>query len=104
LSVIDCAFDEKFSKELSNYLNKKGYKTNLASSQVILDVKIGKEVLFDFLKHAKKTNYDILEMDSNIFVIAKKVDVEDFGLGRCDICGYIAFEEELFAHRRAHAL
>ena len=102
--MIDCAFDEKFSKELINYLNKKGYKTNQTGSQIILDVKIGKEVLFDFLKHAKKINYDILEMDSNTFVIAKKVDVEDFGLGRCEMCGFVAFEEELFAHRRTHGL
>ena len=102
--MIDCAFDEKFSKELTNYLNKKGYKTNQTGSQAILDVKIGKEVLFDFLKHAKKINYDILEMDSNTFVIAKKVDVEDFGLGRCEMCGFVAFEEELFAHRRTHGL
>lgn len=102
--MIDCAFDEKFSKELTNYLNKKGYKTNQTGSQIILDVKIGKEVLFDFLKHTKKINYDILEMDSNTFVIAKKVDVEDFGLGRCEMCGFVAFEEELFAHRRTHGL
>jgi len=52
--VIDCAFDEEFSKELTNYLTEKGYKTKQADSQVILDVKIGKEVLFDFLKHTKK--------------------------------------------------
>jgi len=102
--VIDCAFDEEFSKELTNYLTEKGHKTKQVDSQVILDVKIGKEVLFDFLKHAKKTNYDILEMDSNIFVIAKKADVVDFGFGRCEICGYVAFEEELFAHRRAHGI
>ena len=102
--MFDCAFDEKFSKELINYLNKKGYKTNQTGSQIILDVKIGKEVLFDFLKHTKKINYDILEMDSNTFVIAKKVDVEDFGLGRCEMCGFVAFEEELFAHRRTHGL
>ncbi len=102
--MIDCAFDEEFSNELANYLNKKGHKTKQVDSQVILDVKIGKEVLFDFLKHAKKTNYNILEMDSNIFVIAKKVDVEDFGLARCEICGHVAFEEELFAHRRAHGI
>jgi len=43
-------------------------------------------------------------MDSNIFVIAKKADVEDFGLARCEICGHVAFEEELFAHRRAHGI
>ena len=102
--MIDCAFDEKFSKELTNYLNKKGYKTNQTGSQVILDVKIGKEVLFDFLKHTKKINYDILETDSNTFVIAKKVDVKDFGLGTCEICGLVDFEEKLFSHRWTHGL
>ena len=98
---VDCAFDEKIAKELTNYLIKKGLNVNLHKSDISAP-KINRYILELFLKETKRVNYSVIPTDFSSFLISKKTDVEKFGLSQCEICGFIAFEEELFSHRRTH--
>jgi len=46
----------------------------------------------------------IKKIDTKSFLISKEVDVKDFGLGTCEICGLVDFEEKLFSHRWTHGI
>jgi hypothetical protein len=103
--TIDCANDEEIAIDLERYLAKQGHETKIDGSLVMIpnDIEI-KKSLESFIKNTQKTGYDVLEADSETFVIAKVVSIEDFELSRCEMCGFVASEEELFAHRRAHGI
>jgi len=105
VTVIDCANDEVIATELKEYLFTRGYEAKKDDSLVIItDGKNIKESLGSFIKDTNKIGYQILQSDSETLILAKVMQIEDFGLPTCEICGYAAPEEELFAHRRAHGI
>ena len=105
VTVIDCANDEEIATNLKEYLSTRGYEAIKDDSLVIItDGKDIKKNLESFIKDTDKIGYKILQSDSETFILAKVVHIENFGLPICEICGYAAPEEELFAHRRAHGI
>ena len=105
VTIIDCANDEEMAAEIESYLSRQGYETKIDGSLVMIsNGKNIKKNLESFIKNIQKVGYDILQADSETFVVAKVVGIEDFDLSRCEMCGFVASEEELFAHRRAHGI
>lgn len=105
VTAIDCANDEEMAAKLERYLSEQGYETRIDGSLVIItNGKNIKKNLESFIKNTKMIGYDILQADSETLVIARVVHIEDFNLSQCEICGFVALEEELFAHRRAHGV
>lgn len=102
--IVDCANDEKIASELATYLSGHGYKVEINGALVVINENDVEKTLKSFIKDTGKSEYGILRSDSETFVLAKVVQIEDFGLPICEICGYAAPEEELFAHRRAHGI
>ena len=105
VTTIDCSNDEEMAAEIESYLSRQGYETKIDGPLVLTsNNKNIKKSLEFFIKTAQKVGYEILEADSETFVVAKVVGIEDFNLSRCEMCGFVASEEELFAHRRAHGI
>lgn len=105
--IIDCAFDEKLANELKQYLLENGFTACNEDDGVIKvdSLKLKKEDLELFLKKTGKIkDYQLIPADSDTIIIAIKVPIEDFGLARCTICGFVAYQEELIAHERAHGI
>lgn len=103
--TIDCANDEEMAAHLENYLSRQGYETKIDGSLVMISTdKNIKKSLESFIKNTEKTGYEVIQADSETFVVARVVSIEDFNLSRCEMCGFVASEEELFAHRRAHGI
>ena len=104
MTVVDCAGDEEIASELTKYAISHGHDAKQNDSIVIIKEKNVKDILKSFIKYAYKSGYDILQADEENFVLAKVRPIKDFGLATCEICGYVATDEELFAHRRAHGI
>ncbi|MGI0008654.1 MAG: hypothetical protein ACRD92_03435 [Nitrosopumilaceae archaeon] len=104
MTVVDCAGDEEIASDLTKYVISLGHDARQDNSYVIINEKNVKNILKLFIKQAGKSEYDILQADSEIIVLAKVMPIGDFGLATCEICGYVATDEELFAHRRAHGI
>ena len=104
MTVVDCAGDEEIASDLTKYAISLGYDARQDNSCVIINEKNVKNILKLFIKQAGKSEYDILQADSETIVLAKVMPIRDFGLATCEICGYVATDEELFAHRRAHGI
>ena len=103
--TINTAFDEKISEELVSFLKIEGISSKQKGSTVILNQdKLSKEILRKFLEKTNKQDYEVREISSKNFLISKTTNIEKFGLATCEICGFVTFEEELFAHRRAHGI
>ncbi|HSF28528.1 MAG TPA: hypothetical protein VLA53_05875 [Nitrosopumilaceae archaeon] len=104
MTVIDCADDEEIASNLVKYLISLGHDARQDNSLVIINERNVKNILKSFIKQAGKSGYDILQADSETMVLAKLTSIRNFGLSTCEICGYVAADEELFAHRRAHGI
>lgn len=104
MAIIDCASDEEIASEIVKYAISLGYNVKQENSYVIINEKNVKNILKSFIKHTDKSDYDILQADPETFVLAKLTSIKNFGLSTCEICGYVATDEELFAHRRAHGI
>jgi len=105
--IIDCAFDEKLADELKQYLVENGFIVQNEDDWTIRvdKPKLRKEDLGLFLKKTDKLkDYQLIPADSDTIIIAIKVPIEDFGLARCNMCGFVAYKEELIAHERAHGV
>lgn len=105
--TIDCAFDEKLSDEIEIYLKECGFEITKEKDGIITtnDPRVTKDGLEHFLKKTGKIKeLQIIPSDSDTIIIAKKVMIENFGLARCTICGFVAHAEELLAHERAHGV
>lgn len=105
--IIDCAFDEKLANELKQYLLENGFIVYNEDDEIIKvdSPKLKKEDLALFLKKTGKIKaYQLIPADSDTIIIAIKVPIEDFGLARCTICGFVAYHDELIAHERAHGV
>ena len=101
--TIDMAFDKDLASELTTFLTNLGIDAHQKDSDVLVNQdNIDKDILESFLKDKK--GYVIKKINPESLLISKMANVEDFGLASCEICGYIAFEEELLAHRRTHGI
>jgi len=103
--TIDCAGDTELADKLVNYLKNNGIDCTQEDSLVLVTLNEVEKILKMFLKETRRVEYSILKSDLTTFVVAKVVPIEDFGLLRCNICGYVvSSEEELTAHQRAHGI
>ena len=104
--IIDCAFDEKLAGELKQYISEKGFTAINDNCRITVDdPRLSKEGLESFLKKTDRIKeYQIIPADKDTVIIAIKVPIEDFGLARCTICGFVAYPDELIAHERAHGI
>ena len=102
---INLAFDEEIASELTSYLANLGIDSKLEGSEVLVNkTDFDQGILKSFLENTKRTDYIIKKINKKSFLISKKADVEDFGLGTCEICGLVDFEEKLFSHRWTHGI
>lgn len=104
--IIDCAFDEKLADEMVQYLKECGFTISKEDNGIITtdDPKVTIDELEHFLKKTGKIrDLQIIPSDSTV-IVAKKVMIEQFGLARCSICGFVTHSEELLAHERAHGV
>jgi len=102
---INLAFDEKIAIELTDYLKNLGIDSKREEAVVLVNkTDFDQEILKSFLKKTNRAEYTIKKINSESFLISKKVDVEDFGLTTCEICGLVDFEEKLFSHRWTHGI
>ena len=105
LITIDCAADTELAGELVNYLKNNGIDSTQEDSLVLVERAEVENILKMFLKETGRLKYSILQSDLTTFVVAKVVPIEEFGLLKCNICGYVvSSEEELTAHQRAHGI
>jgi len=103
--TINLAFDEELVRELTEYLTNLGIDSKLEESEVLVNkTDFDQGILKAFLKKTKRTQYIIKKINTKSFLISKNANVEDFGLGTCEICGLVDFEEKLFSHRWTHGI
>ena len=101
--TIDFAFDEAISKEFSEYLTSKGIDSQIKKSQVKVNMTdFDEKIIGMFLEKTKRDQHVIQKVDSNSYLVSKQADVEDLGLGTCEICGLVATEDKLYSHRWTH--
>lgn len=102
---IDLAFDEELAKELTSYLNNSGIDSIQDKSIVQVNQdKLDEKILSVFLEKTNRADYIIKKIKKKSYLISKEVDVKKFGLGTCEICGLVDFEEKLFSHRWTHGI
>lgn len=102
---IDLAFDEELAKELTSYLNNSGIDSIQDKSIVQVNQdKLDEKILSVFLEKTNRSDYIIKKIKEKSYLISKVVNVKDFGLGTCEICGLVDFEEKLFSHRWTHGI
>lgn len=102
--IVDCAGDDEIASDLTKYLISLGHEAKQDNSYVLINEKDVKNILKLFIKHSGKSDYEVLQVDSETIVLAKIMPITEFGLATCEICGFVASDEELFAHRRAHGI
>ena len=102
---IDLANDTELAKELHDYLKKKGIFSNLEAAEIKIEKNaFDLEIFKSFLWDTKRTTHTIKKINPSLFLISKDVDVEDLGMGTCEICGLVGFEEQLYSHRWTHGI
>ena len=100
---INLAFDKETAKELVDYLIKLGVDAKLKGSEIqVKNSNFDEKILSTFLEETKRTQYTLQKIDSDSFLISKMANVEDLGLGTCEICGLVATEDKLYSHRWTH--
>ena len=102
MTKIDCAQNDKLAKELTTFLQSKEYSVTQEEDLVTVDDKLSKSVLQIFLKNTDRIKHKITPIDSDSYVIAIPVDLEDIGLESCEFCGYTGYRELVEIHRRSH--
>ena len=103
--TINLAFDEELARELTEYLSNIGIDSKLQESEVLVNKNdFDQGILKAFLKKTNRTQYMLKKINAESFLISKNANVEDFGLGTCEICGLVDFEEKLFSHRWTHGI
>ena len=100
---INLAFDEEIAKELTDYLTNFGIDSKLKKHEVQVNkTDFDERILSTFLEKTKRTQHLIQKINTNSYLISKLTNVEDLGLGTCEICGLVATEDKLFSHRWTH--
>ena len=103
--TINLAFDEEIAKELTSYLNNHGINSKQEKSIVQINQdNLDERILSVFLEKTNRVDHIIKKINKKSYLISKNADVQDFGLGTCEICGFVDFEEKLFSHRWTHGI
>jgi hypothetical protein len=103
LVVIDCAGDSEIALELENYLKNLGLYAKAENSLVNVDNKNVENTLRLFIKETSRSEYRIRKLDSKDFLLSKEVQIEDFDMVSCEMCGLVLSNEiDLMNHRRLH--
>ena len=101
--TINFAFDEEIAKEFSDYLANKGIDSQIKKSEVKVNMTdFDEKIIGLFLQKTKRSQHVIQKIDSNSYLVSKQANVEDLGLGTCEICGLVATEDKLYSHRWTH--
>ena len=102
MTQIDCAQNFELAQELTEFLRDENYTLTQENDIIMTSQKIPKSVLEKFLKETKRPKHKISLIESDSFVIAIPVDLEDIGLESCEFCGYTGHRELVNVHRRTH--
>ena len=102
MTEIDCAQNNKLAEELTIFLRNESYSVTQENDLVTVDEKLSKSTLESFLKKTGRVGHKITPIDSDSYVIAIPLDLEDIGLESCEFCGYTAHRELVEIHRRSH--
>ena len=101
--TINLAFDTELTKELAGYLSELKIDVKQEESELLIkEEDFDEKILGSFLEKTKRSQYVIQKINANSFLISRRKDVEDLGLGTCEICGLVATEDKLFSHRWTH--
>jgi len=99
---IDCARNSDLADDLVGFLQEKGYSTSQEEGLVTSNEKISLDILKLFLDKTDRSKHKISFVDSDTFLIAIPMDLEDIGLESCEFCGYLGHHEDIEVHRRSH--
>ena len=102
MTEINCAQNNELAEELTIFLRNESYSVTQENDHVTVDEKLSKSILESFLKKTDRLGHKITPIDSDSYVIAIPVDIEDIGLESCEFCGYTAHRELVEIHRRSH--
>jgi len=102
MTKIDCAQNDKLAEELTTFLRNENYSVTQENDLVTVDKKLSKSILELFLKKTDRLRHKITPIDSDSYVIAIPLDLEDIGLESCEFCGYTGYRELVEIHRRSH--
>jgi len=99
---IDCAKNSDLAEELVSFLQEKGNSASQKEGLVTTREKIPRDILELFLDKTDRSKHKITFVDSDTYLIAIPMDLEDIGLKSCEFCGYLAHPEDIEVHRRSH--
>ena len=99
---IDCAKNSDLAEELVGFLQEKEYSVSQEEGLVTTREKIPLDILELFLNKTDRSKHKITFVDSDTYLIAIPMDLEDIGLESCEFCGYLSHPEEVEIHRRSH--
>jgi len=99
---IDCAQDGALAEELVSFLQEKEYSVSQEEGLVTINEKISLDILESFLDKTERSKHKITFVDSDTYLIAIPMDLEDIGLESCEFCGYLGYPEDIEVHRRSH--
>ena len=99
---IDCAQNNALAEELVSFLQEKEYSVSKEEGIVSTNEKISLDVLELFLEKTDRSKHKITFVDTDTYLIAIPMDLEDIGLESCEFCGYTAHHEDIQVHRRSH--
>ncbi|SRR5579885_1040307 len=103
--VIDCAGDNETAYDLETYLKNIDIEAKAEESFVTVNKNNVEQLLRLFLLETNRVGYNMRKIDSENFLLSKEVQIEDFDLLRCEMCGHVLSNEyELMNHRRTHGL
>ncbi len=99
---IDCAQNNAPAEELVGFLQEKGHSVSQEEALVTTNEKIPLDILELFLEKTDRSKHKITFVDSDTYLIAIPMDLEDIGLESCEFCGYLGHSEDVRVHRRSH--
>ena len=99
---IDCAKNSNLAEELVDFLQEKAYSVSQEEGLVTTNEKISPSILELFLDKTDRSKHKITFVDTDTYLIAIPMDLEDIGLESCEFCGYTAHHEDIQVHRRSH--
>ncbi len=102
MTEINCAQNNELAEELTIFLRNESYSVTQENDHVTVDEKLSKSILESFLKKTGNVRHKITPIDSDSYLIAIPLDLEDIGLESCEFCGYTAYRELVEIHRRSH--
>ncbi len=102
MTKIDCAQNDELAEELTIFLRNEGYSITQENDLITVDKKLSKSTLESFLKKTDRIKHKITPIDSDSYIIAIPLDLEDIGLESCEFCGYTAHRGLVEIHRRTH--